>query len=258
MDAVRRVALVGAKGGSGTTLLAANLGAVAQRGGSSCVLDLDCRKGDLAALLDVRPKVIVPELWGSDCDASRLRGSASHLPGGLCILGQPDAMAQLARPLPTEALGLLALAAAAWDTLVVDCGAGLDEVMVAVLAEVDAVVIVATPDVLAVRNARRLDAVLGQVGVPEARRLVVLNRVDRHDAFDTADIEAAARVHVAARLPRDDAACARAVGEGALLADVAPGSPLVRAVEDLWSLVRGEPLAPRTSRWRIPWLGGEP
>lgn len=254
MGEIRRVALIGAKGGCGTTTVTANLAATLAADRTVGVLDLDSGKGDLAALLDLTPAATVPSLLAAPFDAALLRGAAARHHTGFSVIAQPDELALLARPLPAEAIGLINVAVEAWALVLLDCGARMDETMVAVLRHVDLVVIVATPELLALRDVVRLRSLLKTLGVPEDHQHLVINRANQSTAFPVADVEELMHVPVTATIHDDAANCERAIADGRLLREVAPGAAITHDLEQLWSRILGEQ-PPTRRKWRLPWAG---
>lgn len=252
----RLVAVMGAKGGCGATLITANLAASLLPGPSVCAMDLDFGKGDLAALLDLVPARPLPELFGPGLDVAMLHGSASRHDSGLLIVGQPQDMTRLVRPSGAELRQLLQLARQTWDQVFCDFGSRVDDAVVAGLAVADQVLIVTQPDLVALRDTARLRALLHHLDVPASKQWLVVNHTHAHAGLSPAEIEDFLRIHVDATLPCDERACARAAFGGALLGSVAPASALTHELGSLWNLLTTGAPAPR--RWRLPWLGGSP
>lgn len=254
MDAARHVAWIGAKGGCGTTTLVANVAAALAPERSVCALDLDAGKGDLAGLLDLTPGTLVPDLLSGEFDATLLHGAAARHRAGFSVLAQPHDLSRLARPLPAEALRLVDTAAEAWSLVLLDLGSRIDEAVVAVLPHTDAVVIVATPDLLALRDVGRLRGLLERVGVPPERQHLVLNRMPRHPVVDLHEVETLMRVAVRATVADDPLTCEAAVAHAQLLREVAPAAAVTRDIDALWCRLTG--VEPPRRRWWAPWAGG--
>lgn len=252
MDSPRLVALIGAKGGCGTTMLTANLAANIHVENGVCAVDLDHGKGDLAALLDLKPTQAVPQLLSRDCDPTLLRGCAIDHPAGFEVLGQPQDMSQLVRPSPVELRRFLEIVRDTWGLSLLDCGSRVDDAVLAALRMADRVIVVTTPDVIALRDAVRIRALLERIGVGADRQWLVVNQVGRGLALD--EIEETLGVAVNASVPRDDVACARAVNSGALVQEVAPHSAFSKALPGLWATLNGE--KPARRGWRLPWMWG--
>lgn len=254
MGAPRIIGVLGAKGGCGTTLITANLAGSLVSGQRVCAMDLDFGKGDLAGLLDLTPVLSVPELLACQMDPTLLRGSAARHRSGLAVLGQPKDMTLLVRPNPDELHRLLTEAREAWDLVFVDLGSRVDDTVIATVREMDRLILVASDNLLALRDAVRVRALLHHAEVPSERQWLVVNHLRRHPPMPDAELEETLHLHVDAVLPTDAAACDAAILEGALLWESTPGSPLGHALYTLWNqLLEGPVPAPR---WHLPWVGG--
>ncbi len=249
----RLIAVVGAKGGCGATTLTVHLGAELASTRGVCVIDLDFGRGDLAGLLNLEAPSSIPTLLAGPLDAARLRGSAAHHVSGLVALVQPTSLRDAVHPSKGDVTRLLQVARETWDLVLVDCGDRVDEPMIEALNLADRVILVMTPDVLAVRDVVRLRDLRQGLGIPEEKEWIVLNKLSRHPALSLEDVEDLLRVRASATLAEDTPAINLAVIQGKALRDVAAGSNLGREFATLWARLTGEaaPLRRRTS-----WLGG--
>lgn len=251
--APRLVAVVGSKGGCGATTITANLAAELAGDHSVCAIDLDFGRGDLAGLLDLTPTASIPALLAGNLDVALLRGSAVRHRGGFAVLAQPAELLQVVRPSPAEVKRLLEVALATWELVLADCGDRVDEATLAALPLADRVLIVATLDVLAIRNVVRLRTLLREIGVPPERQWLVLNKVPRHPTLAIEEVEELLKLRASATLQDDQATCQQAAYEGKTIHDLATSSALTRDFTTLWSRLNGEPVPTRS---RLSWLGG--
>jgi pilus assembly protein CpaE len=253
------VAVVSAKGGCGATLLSVNLAAEAASAhlsSSVCVLDLDHTKGDVAGFLGLEPQQTVPELVRQldTMDASLVRGAATPYKGGsFHVLPQPTDLAELATITRGEVSSLLHHARAAFDLLVVDCGSRIDAATLATLVAADAVILVLTPDLPALRDARRLMNLLRRVRIDQSHIRLVLNKVSRHSRLSAQDIEQQLGIPLYAVIHRDEDACVDADLEARLLRDVAPRARITRDIRSVWGALDPDDDEPARQRWRFPW-----
>ncbi len=253
------LAVLAAKGGCGATLLCVNLAAemAAVRGsGEVCVIDLDFSKGDVAGVLGLSPKHTVPHLTAQahDLDSSMLRGAATLVrSGNFHILPQPSRLADMEMVTREEIAPLLRVARQTWSRVVVDCGARIDAATLTTVVEADAVCVVLTPDLPALRNAIRLIELLRKVGVPRDRIRPVLNKVSRRSRLPEEDIQDQLGLPVYATIHRDEAACSDADLEARLLRDVAPHSRTTRDIRKSWGAIDPAEEEPQPRRWRFPW-----
>lgn len=173
----RRIVVLGAKGGSGKTFLAANLAAaLAGRGQRVALVDLDFESGDLALRLGLEPGL---DLTALPADLSRHARQAQKLPLTLWAAPAQPELASLA----DEALvsRLLATAATGFAFTVVDTPGDPDQDSIYIALErADLVILVSTLNPGAVRQCRVMVDLLRRLNYPVRERLcVVLNRVRR-------------------------------------------------------------------------------
>jgi pilus assembly protein CpaE len=252
MEEPRVVAVVGARGGCGTTTLTANLAAELASSRTVCALDLDFGRGDLAGLLNLSPAVSIPKLLTDSLDPAKLRGSALSAGPRCSILAQPTELSQLVRPTREEVTHLLDVARQTWDLVLVDCGDSVSEAMLAAVHVADRVMIVATADVLAIQNVVRLLALLREVGVSDDRRWLVLSQLFRYPDLSEADIEALLKVKIHATFRRDHPACADAARNGKIVKELHGSSDFVRDIAAAWDKLTEKPAPAHT--WKF-WPG---
>lgn len=237
------VAVLSAKGGCGATLVAVNLAADSEPVDEAVVLDLDFSKGDVAGYLDVWPQRSVKDALSDmgRVDASVLAGLAVKHGSGLSVLAQPFDLSELVQPHASEVRQLLDHARTQWRRVVADCGSRLDEATLTAAMHADHVLVITTPTVPAMRDARRLLRLLNRLGVTNNRIHLIVNRWPVHSRIALDEIERHLQFPVTTTLPRDDEAAEKADYAGWLLKDIAPRSHLRRELHGLWTQVTGEP-----------------
>lgn len=239
----RLVAVWGPKGGSGASVLAAHLAGAAAAAGRCTLVDLDLRHGDQRVLLGAgnHPRTLVDLLAaGDDIPPSAVEGVAWPHPAGFGVVLAPGPVAgALPDALPDAWAGLAAALGAVRDgpgIVVADLPSGLGRISLEVTGRADAVALVVTPDLLALRRAR--DAARAVVEGPEVG--VVLNRWSRGtrgDALSPGDVEAVLGLSVWAKVPLQ-AGLLRAPELGRL------SRPACRALGPLAARLAGEPAPP--------------
>ncbi len=254
------VAVLSAKGGCGATFLAINLaGELARHGAPSIlVLDLDFCKGDVGGFLDAPGECDVHQLIqaGDHVDTAMLRGCArDYGEGGFQILVQPEDLTNLDVIGQAETVPLLEAAREGWDQVIVDCGSRIDPATLAAMLASDRVLVVLTPDIPALRDAKRILALFTRLGVDTDRVRFVLNKISRSARLDEDEVEEQLGHPLYARIRRDEETCATADLEGRLVRHVAPLSALSRDLRRTWGCLDEAPIpSPRISkRWSLPW-----
>lgn len=245
----RVLAVVGAKGGCGSSLLALNLAAAIEPPEGVCVLDLEFTRGDLLGFLDLPTRGSVREAVeaGPRLDTALLRGSVTVHPAGFSLLGQPYDLRELLRVDAREVGHLLRVATEAWPVVVADCGANVDEAFLGALCRADRVLVVTTATITALRDAVRLLALLSGVGVPAERVDIVVNRWRSDESLSIHDIGERLGHAPLALLPEEEKVCRVAEEDGRLLRELNPGSRLVREIARV-ALVLSSSLSTTTAR----------
>ncbi len=168
----RVVAVAGAKGGVGASVVTLLL-ALARRGtGVVTVVDFDLAAGDLAGYLGATTRKSVVDLapLGDEVSGRVLRETTYPVPGGLRLVPAPEEGEHGEAMSPEAARAVVHALRYEADLAVVDVGTGLDEPRAAVLEHADRVVLVLTPDLPALRAARRT--------LDQWERLAVRKRTD--------------------------------------------------------------------------------
>lgn len=179
------VAVCGSKGGVGTTTVALQLALAAVRtapGRPVCVVDFDLQKGDFRGYLDTPYRRSVVDLVdvAHELSVRHLQETLYTHKDGFRVLLAPDEGERGEEVGPMVARNVLTAVKARHALTVVDLGAQVTEAS-AVGAEVaNRLIVVTTPDVVALRGVRRLRELWKRVQVREDDDMVVvLNRTSR-------------------------------------------------------------------------------
>jgi pilus assembly protein CpaE len=198
------ITVFAAKGGVGKTTLATNLGVVlAEEGHQVCVVDLDLTSGDIAitvqldpvrTILDAVPMTGHLDVTGAASLLTRYRPDLRML---LAPVAPGDAE-KVSAALVSELLGVLR---SMFRFVVVDTPAHLSEHVLTAMDVSARHVLLATPDVSALKNLRVTQDMLDLLSYPRESRMIVLNRSDSNVGLSTADVERVVRAPLAAQIP---------------------------------------------------------
>jgi pilus assembly protein CpaE len=180
------VAVAGAKGGVGTTTIALHMALAAAQGAPGrpvCVADFDLQKGDFRTLLDTPYRRSVVDLVdvAGEISVRHLQETLYTHPLGMRVLLAPNEGERAEEVDAAVARSVLTALKARHALTVVDLGATVSEAS-AIGAEIaNKVLVVTTPDVLALRGVRRLRELWSrlQVRADDEEVYVVLNRASR-------------------------------------------------------------------------------
>ncbi|MEV0849957.1 TadE/TadG family type IV pilus assembly protein [Streptomyces sp. NPDC049954] len=188
----RLVTLTGAKGGVGTTLTAVHLALAAQASGRAvALLDLDLQCGDVAAYLDVQFRRSAVDLAGiADITPRVLQDAMFVHPSGVCLLIAPAEGERGEEVTDRAARQIIGALRSRFELVVVDCGSQLTAAGAAAVELADQALLVVTPDVMAVRAAKRAVRLWDRLQIRKAEEtLTVINRHSRGTEIQPALVE---------------------------------------------------------------------
>lgn len=200
----RVVAVVGAKGGVGTSLLALLLARELARGAPTCLMDLDLRNGDLAAYCGARPRRSVADLAdvGENIGRRELDEASFPVRNGIMLLSAPrygEAGETMGEP---QVRRVIQATRYHYAFIVLDCGARLDDVQAAALDFADEVLVVATPDIPALRAARRLHEAMERLDIARSTPLsLAMNKLSRKAEIQPAAASRLTGMSVGVKVP---------------------------------------------------------
>jgi len=251
------VTLWGSKGGVGTTFLAVNLAAELSPVNRVCVVDLQFAMGDAAVMLDLQPQQSIQDVFRNvhRLDERMLAGSVTVHSSKIHILAQPTDLDQREEVRGDLVMKTLTAVAKSYQYCITDVGSALDEASLTAATVADRIILVATPDVPAVKNTWRRLRLLERLGIEKDRIHLVLNRYDKRTAaLPVSDIEANLGRKVDC-IVSEDPKVLRAVNEGKLLRDVDRKAPAAKDLEGLLGLVTdGQVVVEKKPSGPLSWL----
>jgi pilus assembly protein CpaE len=201
----RVVAVVGAKGGVGTTVVATLLASHCVRPTGSVVLvDLDLRNGSVAAFTNVVARRSVADLAEVSRELTNrsVREVVADHPSGLRLVLAPDDVEQADEVTAPAVRQILAQLRMQFDLIVVDCGSRLDDPTAMALEVADDVLLVATTDVVSLRAARRSVESWRRLNIRGSEHVhLVLNRTSRRAEVQADLAEQIVSLHIVGQIP---------------------------------------------------------
>lgn len=177
------VTVTGAKGGVGATVTAVQLALAAQASGyTAALVDLDLQTGDIAAYLDVQFRRSVVDLAAITDISPRVLSDAvfSH-DTGLALLLAPGEGERGEEVSDRAARQIVSALRSRYEVVVIDCGSQMNGANAAAIEMADTAVLVTTPDVVAVRGAKRIVRMWDRLQIRKAEETVTLvNRFNRN------------------------------------------------------------------------------
>lgn len=176
------VTVTGAKGGVGATVTAVQLALAARASGRDVALvDLDLQSGDVASYLDVQFRRSIADLAGiSDINPRVLQDAVYTHDTGLGLLLAPSEGERGEEVTDRVTRQVLSTLRSRNDVVIVDCGSQMNSATAAAIEMADQALLLVTPDVIAVRAAKRMIRMWDRLQIRKAEETTtVVNRFAR-------------------------------------------------------------------------------
>ena len=259
----RTTAVINAKGGSGASLVAANLAHRLTRQDRDTVLvDMDVQFGSLPLYFNLTPDHgLVRALESADSlDALALEAYLQRHASGLALLASsPGDHLGLGEVPETRVEQLLQVLASTSEEVVIDLPRWLNGATACVLERADKVLMVMQQGVADLHDAQRLrDILVHELRISPSRIGVVVNRHDKKSDVSLDDIGDALPGLALHTLPNDFKRACQSINVGSPLHDIAPKAPLTRQFQPLVEALEAPSAGARAGRkrsllgWALP------
>jgi pilus assembly protein CpaE len=240
----RIVTLFSPKGGVGRTTIAVNLAVAAASLGSRVVLiDGSLQFGDVGVLLNLNPRNksisdVVRESMGDDLDA--LEGMlVEHSTGIKVLLGPPSPeMAELVTP--DHLQRILGALKESYDLVVVDSWPWLHDSTLTFLDQSDLILALLTLEITNIKNMRQFLELVEQLGYPESKVELLLNRSDSSYGIRLQDVESSIGRKVDHQVVSDGRTVVFALNRGVPFVVGSQQTPVSKDIVRLAHSVRGD------------------
>ncbi len=238
------IVVMGAKGGVGTTTIAANL-AVALKvvSGKDVVLgDFNLQFGDVAVLLNLFSKHTVHDLavHHQKIDDALLQQVLIPHSSGVHVLqapGEPELSAEFAGEQVSAIVNALR---SRFAYVVIDCWSFLEEITDSLVSAADQVLLVTTPEVPALKNTKQALDYFARHNLVHDELAIVLNRFPSVKGVTLQDIQQHLRHPIQANLPSDGPAVTYAANKGVPVVISHPSSWVAQSFMRLAAWVAGD------------------
>ncbi len=245
-DAAKPVLMVvGTRGGVGASTVAINVaGTLARQGRKTILLDLDLQFGSIALTLDIDPGHGLREALDRPerVDSMFLNSSAVKVAESLYVLAAEEAVGEAVVVNSDSLSTLLHELQRHFDAIVIDLPRHVAAGNWEAIGRAHAVLIVADLSLVGIRDTTRLLTASKAAVDPAKIKLMISNTgIDRGAKIDRREFETALSRTADYVLPEDAKSVSAANRAGRTVVDVAAGSKLAAALNDLCVDLVGEP-----------------
>jgi len=231
----RIIVVFGPKGGIGTTTLAVNMAVgLQQRSTDSRVILVDgsLQFGDVGVLLNLPPGRNITDLVDTinDLDPDSIDTVAlAHTSGAKVVLAPPrPEMADLLQP--EHLKRLLDEMRQHYDYVVVDTATVINDLVLTALDLADRIVLVTTPDIPAIKNAKLFFEITDALNYPPNKIMLVVNKIDRRTGITAQMIEDNIKHPVVGQIPLDEVTVLNSINRGVPFMVDGRAKPVTQAV----------------------------
>ena len=248
-EQARVITVFSTKGGSGKSVIAANLACeLAERSEKPVVLlDADLQFGDVAVMLKLAPQNTIVDAVSSlhRLDAQLLRSLlVTHERSGLLILAAPTEPAFADQVSPAAMVKILEILRSFCSYVVIDTPSHFTDVVLSILEDSDDIVLVAGMDIPNIKNVKIGLQTLRLLDMSSSKLKLVLNRANAKVKLDVSEVERTLQLKADCLVP-SDVVVPRSVNKGIPAIYDAPKSGVARSMEQLADLFTA---AARTKR----------
>ena len=230
------LSVMGAKGGVGATVVACQLAASLQSmGGRTVLIDLNFPLGDVALHFDVDPEHTIADVVKGEerADKNFIDGILTEHSSGLHILAASSNIEDSELVTGQDVENLVAVLREQFDWVVIDVSRNWNEATVRALDLADQIFVTTLLDVPTLHHAKKHMELLTRLGHQTERVQAIVNRRSSSDAVSDKDFADYLGREAAAFIPNDYVNTVNAVNEGQPIHQIAPGSALDQAFQQL-------------------------
>ena len=237
----KAVAVYSAKGGVGVTTLATNLAIGLNTSETPTVLvDTSLQFGDASVFLNLQVKNSIADMASraDELDADVEEEVLINHETGLKILAAPQRPEIADDVKPDQIRKVLQYLKRNYAYVVIDTSSNIDDTALAVLDATDLLVLVATPDIPAIKDARLMFDLLSALEFPRNNVFFVLNKMDKRSGITAEAVADNLKHAVDGEVPYDERTITTSINRGVPLLMGDKSRPPAKNILDLLSAVK--------------------
>jgi pilus assembly protein CpaE len=237
------LAFFSAKGGTGCTTVAMNVGVALHRltGKKTLLVDLDLELGEIASFMGLRPRFHLVDLLKNfhRMDEDLLPSYIDRHESGAHVLSAPFEP-EIGETVDVDQIGaVISFLKRQYDYVVIDTSKSLAPPALAAMKPADQLYLVTNLDLCSLRNFKRCTPILRALDAQPADRLrLIVNRYTKDSLVSLAEMEATVGLPTYARLPNDFQSVIESLSTGKPLV-LGSNSRYAKSLEDLAARIAG-------------------
>ena len=201
------ITVYSAKGGVGCTTIATNLALALQTEETKvAVIDCNLQFGDVAVFFNIKPQHSVIELFESaeSLDPDFIGSVAISHTSGIRVFLAPPSPEQADVVQAAQVKKTLEILRNMFTYVIVDTASALTDIALSIFDVSDKIVLVTTPDIPSIKDARIFFDLIDALNYPLDRIMFTLNRVDKRGGITAQNIQDSIKHEVTAQIPLEE------------------------------------------------------
>ncbi|MCD4780114.1 MAG: Flp pilus assembly complex ATPase component TadA [Candidatus Omnitrophica bacterium] len=215
----KTISIFSNKGGVGKTFVAVNLGtALALAGYKVLLIDLDFQAGqDMARMLNLSPRKSIADSFAQVDETTEPEVIQSYVvshSSGFHFIPAVKNTKEIGHISPDNLKPFLKNAAKCYEYIVIDTGKSFSETLITIFDYSNLIMLIATPDILAVYQIKWCMEVLQSLQFPNKMVKLVLNRSESRGSVAWQEVRSALTCEIISHIPSDGKAVGMALNQG--------------------------------------------
>ncbi len=236
----KKIMVLGTKGGTGKSFVAVNLAIDLFNQSKSDVIlfDIDYKSADDATILNIIPQITIHDLLQKTdkLDFDLLNSSLTVCSCGIRFLPAPINSIEAEYISSEQTREIIDMLAEISDYIVIDTPAYFSEDVLSILESIDYMVIIATMDILSIKNLKESLYILKQLRFPKNKIILILNRANSKVGLTIEEIENYIKEKIDITIPSDKMVTL-SINKGTPLIIEAPKSVVSQSIKKITQII---------------------